>query len=414
LSVHSKFGGSVAARYMACPGSVTLVSTLPNPSSAAADEGTWAHAIGAYCLEQDIRDARMLVHQSLPFGVEVPDGYFGKIVDSDTATAVNVYLDAVFAELDKTDDAELYIEEGFELNVDCAPGEVFGTNDAMVYHPSLRRLVVFDYKHGRGVSVVAEENAQLQFYAAGAVFGRDWEVSELELVIVQPRAAGDGLDPVRAWPMPVFQLLEFLGDVQDAIAKAKAPDAPFVAGVHCDKTFCPARGTGSCPAYTGRALEAAKVDYADVVGFKPSEAPDPKSFDAEALGQLLAALPLFTDWLNQVQQYAEALMLSGVEIPGFKVVDKLGRRKWVAGDEEVAGHASMLFDVPDDVMRPRKLVTLTEAEKVLKGAGATKEQIDDFMLKYTIKESSGRTIAPASDKRPAVDAVAADFSGVTV
>ena len=35
-------------------------------------------------------------------------------------------------------------------------------------------------------------------------------------------------------------------------------------------------------------------------------------------------------------------------------------------------------------------------------------------LKYTIKESSGVRIAPVSDKRPAVNAVAADYASVEI
>jgi hypothetical protein len=121
---------------------------------------------------------------------------------------------------------------------------------------------------------------------------------------------------------------------------------------------------------------------------------------------------VWVDWLNQVQQYAEGVMLSGVQIPGFKVVEKIGRRKWVSADEDVASYAELMFGLEADVVRPRKLATLTEVEKQLKAAGATKEQLDDFMLKFTLKESSGRTIAPASDRRPAVDAIASDFGSV--
>jgi hypothetical protein len=418
MAQHSRFGGSAAARFMACPGSVALLEGIPDPGSAAADEGTWAHAIGAYCLQQKIRFAEKLLHTSLPFGVEVPNDYHGKIVDVDTAAAVQVYLDAVWAEMELHAGGKLLVEQGFVLDIDgCDPGEVFGTNDALVYHPHAARLVVFDYKHGRGMGVDVEDNAQLKFYAAGAVFSQAWPVKTVELVIVQPRLANSDADPVKRWTMPTYELVEFLDELSTAINRAKramaGPMPPdFKAGLHCDKSFCNARGTGLCPAYTGRALEALKQDYASVVEVKASALPDPKTFDAEGLGKLLQALPVWVDWLNQVQQYAEGVMLSGVQIPGFKVVEKIGRRKWVSADEDVASYAELMFGLEADVVRPRKLATLTEVEKQLKAAGATKEQLDDFMLKFTLKESSGRTIAPASDRRPAVDAIASDFGSV--
>jgi hypothetical protein len=376
MAHHSRFGGSNAARYIACPGSVALLATLPEPpSSAAADEGTWAHAIGAYCLQEKIRFAAKLLHTSLPFGVEVPNGYVGKIVDEDTAAAVQVYLDVVWSEMERHAGAKLFVEHRFSLDIaGCEADEVGGTVDAMIYHPHSGRLVTIDYKHGKGVGVVAEDNAQAKFYTCGAVFSHpDWIIRDIEVVIVQPRQANTDLEPVRRWSMPQYELLEFVDELTTAVAQVKRIDAvgawmpaDFRAGDHCDKTFCHARGTGLCPAYAGRALAALGQDYASVVAVRAQDLPEPKTFDVAELGRLMGALPLIADWLNQVQAYAEALMLSGTAIPGFKVVEKIGRRKFVAADEEVAGYAEMLFGLDPDQVRPRKLATLTECEKLLK------------------------------------------------
>jgi hypothetical protein len=60
------------------------------------------------------------------------------------------------------------------------------------------------------------------------------------------------------------------------------------------------------------------------------------------------------------------------------------------------------------------LQTLTEMKKILKQHGATKEQIDDFELRFTLKESSGLTLAPISDKRPAAAPVATSFGDVNI
>ena len=71
-----------------------------------------------------------------------------------------------------------------------------------------------------------------------------------------------------------------------------------------------------------------------------------------------------------------------------------------------------MFGVPPDVATRTTLTTLTEMKKILKQAGASKEQLDDFELRFTTKESSGLTIAPSSDRRPPVTPTAADFSSV--
>ena len=118
------------------------------------------------------------------------------------------------------------------------------------------------------------------------------------------------------------------------------------------------------------------------------------------------------DWLNQIQEYAEALSLGGTKVPGWKVVEKIGRAKWVADGQAVADEMDLMFGIDPELVLPRKLTTITEAEKLLKAAGADKSAIDDFKLKFTVKDSGGLTIAPESDRRPAVDALADDFAGL--
>jgi hypothetical protein len=146
---HSKYGGSVIGRVIACAGSVALCDTIPpEPESSYAAEGTFAHLVAEYCLKEGKRDASPLAKMSLPMGYD--DKL--RIVGPEVADGRQRLPAAVYAELDASPNAELYVEHGFALDVASAePGEVFGTNDAMVYHPDTGRLVVFDYKHGAGV-----------------------------------------------------------------------------------------------------------------------------------------------------------------------------------------------------------------------------------------------------------------------
>jgi hypothetical protein len=417
--VHSRFSGSSADRWLNCPGSTALIATIPpRPDSVYAAEGTAAHELARLCLTRD-------QHPTLYLG-ETIEGF---TVTQEMCDAVVVYLNAVDTEKARTKTAELYVEQGFVLQIDsAADGEVFGTNDAMVYHPSEGRLVVFDYKHGVGVSVSAEDNAQLKFYAAGAVFSKpDWKLSELILCIVQPRARSlallpDDADPelkrgIQKWPMDVLDLMEFQGDVNEAIAKAnmcgpeKLTNFPqLFTGSHCK--WCDAAPV--CPAKEAEVLRAAQLDFADMTQITTDVLPEPKTFDTARLGQILQTGKILNDWLNQIQEYVEALVLSGTPVEGWKAVEKIGRAKWVAADEDVAGYVDMMFGIDQDSIRPRKLVTIGEFEKLMKAAGATKAQIDDAKLLYTIKESSGMTIAPESDRRPAVNAVAAAFGSVQI
>lgn len=416
MAEHSRFGGSTADRWMNCAGSTALIATVPaRPSSSYADEGSAAHHLAAVCLAKDQHPIDFL-GQTFPEWPAHP-------VTEDMVDAVLVYLEAVTHELAKTKDAGLYVEQGFVLEVDNAdPGEVFGTNDAMVYHPSTGRLVVFDYKHGVGVSVSAEDNAQLKFYATGAVFANPtWRLSELELVIVQPRARDADPDTkgVKRWTMNILELLKFQQDVDNAIGNAKHVERKMAAGVDYPEAFdagswcrwCDAASV--CPAREKAILDATELDYANMTEITAPGLPDPRSLDVERLGRVLKAGELLNDWLRQVEEYVQALLLSGTKVPGWKLVDKIGRSRWTGDDADVVTYAGLMFGIDEDQIHPRKLTTLTEAEKLLKKAGATKADIDDFKLKFTIKESSGLTMAAASDRRPGVDAIAADFGSVS-
>lgn len=431
---HSRFGGSKAERWLNCASSVGLADLVPEAPSRYAAEGTRAHEIAAYCLQRSLRTSRAPAVQQFI----ADQKWTAEEVPTDMLDAVDVYLDAVWEEVHRFNDAlhaEMRIESTFALDrLDgVSPGEVFGSNDAIVYHPAHKRLVVFDYKHGAGVFVGADDNAQLKFYALGAVMdtaliqGRG--VSEIELVIVQPRAfSGDG-EPVRRWSWSLIDVLDFKADIEDAIARAKRM-APFFAGAKKGEfpaahfagayatgdwcRFCPAAAI--CPAKEKQALAAAGLDFASVTEITTESLPTVEALTPDKLGQVLAAIALFTEWGEQIRQHIEALLRSGQPVPGWKIVAKQARAKWIDDEQKIAGFLA-LQGVDVELVLPRKLVTITEAERLLKAELGAKEFAaakEDMRLRYTLKESSGTTLAPASDKREAVDAVAADFGGVNL
>lgn len=422
---HSQFGGSVIGRVIACPGSVALCATVPERgSSSYADEGTFAHQLGEECLRAGCFDA------STRIGDEIHNETIGseKAVTDEMAAAVQVYLDAVAEEMGKSADPVLLIEERFTLPISSAEeGEVFGANDALVYHPALGRLVVFDYKHGQGVSVSAEDSPQLKFYAAGAALSHDdWNLAEIELVIVQPRARdADEYDTpgVKRWLMDTFELIEFVGTIEEAVNSAKLAEmdlqspsifAPWLsAGSHC--RWCAAAAV--CPAKQQEVVQSIGVDFHDIAGIAPSALPKPADMDTKRIGDLLRGIAVLRAWAGQVEDFAFGLLQQGVPVDGFKLVDKVGRRKWIDNEGEIAAYIEMMYGVSSDDTLPRKIVTITEAERLIKAQvkdkTARKEALDDISLRFTLKDSSGQTIVPDTDRRDAVSAgPAADFSGV--
>lgn len=412
---HSEFGGSVAYRVKHCAGSVALLRRVLRKTSEAADEGTWAHALAAYCLQQGYRTADAFVKMSLPISVEVPPQYSGQVCGEAMVAAVNLYLAEVFYELDLSPDAELYIEEDFDLPVG-APGEVFGRADATVWHPSLRRLRTLDYKHGVGTLVDVEDNDQALFYTAGALHKHpDWKPLEVVITVVQPRpweVAAGTMEAVRDCYVEAIDVALWLADYGRAVQAAKDPAAPCVAGPWCDKTFCDARAV--CPAREALALAQAQAQFASVRDVTAEALPAPSLLDVEQLSRIAQGAKLLAAYANQCEEYLLQVMMSQniVATEHFKIVDKVARAKWVEDQAKVYNHCAMMFGLEPDQVMPRKLVTITDMVARLKVAGASKADLDSFKLAFTVKESSGRTIAPVTDRRPAVDPVAADFASV--
>ena len=401
--VHSRFGGSIADRWMNCAGSVALCATVPKlPSSIYADEGKRHHTLGEYCLRNGYESAKLAADES---SYANADG--SPIVWTDEGVAaVQVYLDAVYAEMAAAPDSELYVEQRLKM-----PGmeDVFGTADAIVYSPSRKRVAVFDYKHGVGISVSPEENAQAKFYAVLVVFEHaDWSVGEVELFIIQPRARdADETGAVKSWCMDTADIINFAGEIEAGVTRAK-----YFEG-HSGYDLHPGLKTGSwcrwcdaaaiCPAREREALDAMGAAFEDVTLVDATALDEPANLTGERIAQVLKGLTILSGWASQVQEFAEAHMIAGtLEVPGWKVVPKIGRAKWIDADEEIASYLDLMFGIEAKEVLPPKLATITAVEKMMKAAGAKKDDIDDLKLKYTIKESSGVTIAPVGDRRDAL------------
>jgi hypothetical protein len=413
---HSEFGGSIASRFLNCAGSTALNRMItPMPESGYASEGTLAHELAAHCLKEQVRDTSQFVDMTLDAKLDSPK--FTK----ELCDAVQEYLDFIFGVIDDAPDAEYVVEHAFTIPIKNAEdGEVFGRNDCSIYIPSMKKLIVVDYKHGIGVNVDASDNSQGKFYAVGAAFEDKRPIAEVEVVIVQPRDWRNAYSEtsVRRWTMDTTDLLEFKADLEDAVRNNKAfigstvetmaEDNAFKRGSWC--TFCDAAAL--CPAAEIKFAKELALPNNSIVGVTPTLLPDPESLDVERLAAILDSGDVLEEWLGQVRQRVEALLLQGTAVPGWKVVDKQARAKIVGDTKDIVSYVDLLFDMPRKEVVTEKLNTLTELEKTMKSHGATKAQLETFRLKFTTKESSGRTIARVSDRREAVNAIATDFASV--
>ena len=412
---HSPFGGSAASRFMACPGSIALSGRAPpEKPSPYAEEGTFAHAVAAEALETSARSTVAAIGKMLGF-LDHGESKTREIT-AEISKAVDVYLEAVWDEYDLDPNSEIEVEQGFALDLDAAePGEVFGTNDALVYSPARRKLTIFDYKHGAGVIVDVEDNTQLKFYAIGAMQGHpEWDAREIELVIVQPRAFSADGDGVKRWSLPMSEVIEFPYELNEAVALCKTADAPLVAGDHC--RWCPAATI--CTAREQSFVTAVREDFAgvDLLGIEPVVAAlEVKTLDFDHMAQIVASYDRLGSQIAAMRTAMDEHLLAGGTIAGWKVVEAVARRAWTKGDTEIAEYLELMYDVPGDEVMPRKLVTITDAKKLLKTYVSKADYAEaerDMTLRFTIKESKGLTTAPESDRRAAISPVAAEFGSV--
>jgi hypothetical protein len=259
----------------------------------------------------------------------------------------------------------------------------FGTCDAVILKG--KTLHIIDLKFGRGVQVYAENNPQLMLYALGA-----W--SEIEMLqdldtimlhIVQPR-----LDHTDRWSISVPDLLAWGEWVRGRAALAMQPDAPRVPGdIQC--RWC--RAAGSCAALHAHTSQIIGREFDDLDGVSLGDmTPDQTRLILENAGLIRA-------YLGAVEDRVHALLLGGGEFPGWKLVEGRSIRKW--SDEAQAETA--LVGAVGDAAWEKSLLSPAKAEKLL---GKKKT-----ILKGLITKPEGKpTLAPESDKRPALGQAVCD------
>ena len=374
---HASFGASNSKRRMACPGSLKAEERFPDESSPFAELGTAAHELGEHCLENNIEDVALCIGGS----------FNDHIVDDNMATAVQTYVNFVRATEAEEAPALLRLEQRFSLEDLDPPMPMFGTSDCTIYGKETGNLWIIDYKHGQGVAVDVEDNAQLKYYALGAVLkiGNKAPINQVHTAIVQPRTSHrDG--SIRTYSYTKDEILDFGTDLIDAAHAALAPDAPLIAGDHCK--FCKAAGV--CSALRGNALAVAQDEFGAI-----------KSVDdltPEEIGAYMDKLPLVEEWIKSLRRHAHTMLEAGTSVPGFKLVEKRPTRRWKNQEELLDWAASE--NLEDEEIFEKKIKSPAQIEKVV----GKKNVPSDLIMSV----STGLSMVPDTDRRPPAALLASD------
>lgn len=384
MGAHALLSPSAAHRWINCTAAPRLEANVTDSGSDYAAEGTLAHA---YCAQKLKAFLGLPTEDEAKEIAELKDRYHTGEMDEYTDTYKTIVLEKFNAARAITKDAQLLIET--RLDFSAYVPDAFGTADAIIIADGT--MEVIDFKYGKGVKVLAYENPQMKIYALGAYdyFNFEYKIDRVRMTIVQPR-----IDNLSEYELSVADLMEWT----DAVLTPKAKQAyegngPQMPGDWCQ--FCKVKS--SCRALTKQCMDAAKNH------------PDPKLISPDELAtDVLPILATVKTWLSGVEDYALQQALSGVQLPGWKIVEGRSVRK-ITDQDGAANALNKAGYSTTEIYKPQELRTITDLERL-----TGKKQFAAICGGFVEKPQGKPTLAPESDKRPAIDPMTDDFKDINV
>lgn len=240
---HAILSASSSDRWLHCPPSARLCENYEDKGSDYAAEGTDAHALCQFRLEQAL---------GLPTENPIENlSWYNEEMEDCAAGYVSYVLEQVEAAKQTCADPIVLIEQRVDFSRWVEEG--FGTADNIIIADGV--LKICDYKHGRGVEVSATENPQMMCYALGAleIFDDIYDIETVSMTIFQPRR-----DNVSTYDISKEELYRWADEVLKPAAElAFAGDGNFLCGEWCG--FCKAKH--DCRARAEANMELAKYDF---------------------------------------------------------------------------------------------------------------------------------------------------------
>lgn len=397
---HAILSPSAAHRWLHCTPAPRVEAEFPETTSEYAEEGRLAHSVCELAAKKKFTVMNNRAYNSRLKKLKADPKW-----DDEMLSTAATYVEHLTEHAMRFEHAP-YVALEVQVDItDYAP-EAFGTCDCIMIGGD--ELIITDYKHGKGVPVSAQDNPQMLLYALGAlklyrpIYGD--MIRRVSTYIDQPR-----LDSYDGASMTVEELLAWGESIKPKAAAAFMGTGEFAPGEWC--RFCRAKAKCRARANQNTVLEDFKdciplgrsipmqTEY-DATGFKPSNC-----LTDEEIGALLVRAEGLVAWYNDLKEYALVACLNGKTIPGWKAVEGRSTRAWT--DQDAALEALMAGGVEEAIIYDRVPKTLAQLEKVI-GKQRFGELVGDMITKSPGKPA----LAAESDKRPAYNGAAADFSEV--
>lgn len=380
MGAHALLSPSSASRWLNCTAAPHLEADMPDVSSGFAVEGTLAHA---YCAKKLKTFLGLPTEHEDKEIAELADYHTGEM-DEYTDAYATIVIEKYNAARAITPDAQLLVETRLDFSEHIP--DSFGTADAIIIADGT--MDVIDFKYGKGISVSAFKNPQMQIYALGAYdkFSFEYRIERVRMTIVQPR-----IDNLSDYELSVSDLMAWTDEVLTPRAQeAFSGQGTQTPGEWC--RFCKVKSR--CRALADQSLKTAL------------EKPDPQLLNPQELADVLPKLETIKIWLTGIEEYALHTALSGTAVPGWKVVEGRSTRK-ITNPTAVSDALSGAGIGHDLIYKPQELLPITELEKLV-----GKKQFAALCAQWISKPQGKPTLVPESDKRQAINTVEDDFADI--
>ena len=367
---HALLSASSSHRWLNCPPSARLCENYDDKGSDFAAEGTDAHALCEFRLQEALGIEAVNPIENLT--------WYNEDMENCAASYASYIMEIVQRLKDSNADPVVLIEQHLDYSKFVREG--FGTGDCIIIADG--ELHIIDYKHGRGVLVEAENNPQMQLYALGAmeIFDGIYDIDTVVMTIFQPRR-----ENVSTFSLSKDELYAWAENTLKPIADlAYNGEGQYNCGEWCQ--FCKAKT--DCRKRAEVNMSLAKYDFID-----------PPLLTDEEIEDVLSKVDNLVSWANDVKEFAFQAAMSGKAWKGWKLVEGRAVRKYVNEDAVAVTVSEAGYDPYE-----KKLLGLTEMQKRL-----GKAKFEELLGNLVHRPQGKPTLVPESDKRPAITTAKADF-----